>query len=160
MPMKVRIFIADDHEVVRGGMKALLTDSRPEWEVCGEAADGAQAVTDAIGLKPDIALLDISMPVMNGLEACVRMKEAGVQWPILIFTMHESERLETDVREANAQGFVLKSQAFRDLIHAIETLLAGGTFFGAEPLENKPPDNLDHGESVISLKASLEPGFT
>lgn len=131
--MKARILIVDDHEVVRAGLRTLLANARPEWEICGEATTGEQAIQDARDLSPDVVLLDITMPGIGGLEACSRMRRLGLLCPILIFTMHQSERLETDVRQAGAQGYVLKTQAFRDLVIAIDILLAGGTFFGAPP---------------------------
>lgn len=129
--MQARILIADDHEIVRQGLKALLATSRPEWEVCGEAKDGTEAIEAARHLKPDVVVLDVTMPGMNGLEALSRMRKAGIDCPILIFTMHESDKLIAEVRRAGAQGYVVKSQAARDLVLAIDTILAGGTFFGA-----------------------------
>lgn len=132
--MKARILISDDHEIVRQGLKTLLATARPEWEVCGEATDGNQAIWATRDLRPDIVVLDISMPGMDGLEALSRMRKLGLGCPVLIFTMHESERLSTEVRRAGAQGYVVKSQAARNLVLAIDALLAGGTFFGAPPI--------------------------
>jgi DNA-binding NarL/FixJ family response regulator len=106
---------------------------RPDWEICGEATDGHQAIESVQRLKPDLVILDITMPGMSGLEASSRMRKLGLTIPVLIFTTHQSERLETEVRQAGAQGFVLKSQAARQLVHAIDRILAGGTFFEAPP---------------------------
>jgi DNA-binding NarL/FixJ family response regulator len=128
--MSVKILIVDDHEVVRQGVRSIISKMRPQWEVCGEASNGEEAIQAAEDLSPDIVLLDITMPVMNGFNAAPRIAKLG--HPILIFTMHESETLETDVRRSGASGYVLKSQAVRDLILAIERVLAGGTFFGPE----------------------------
>lgn len=128
--MKARILVVDDHEVLREGLKSLLAKARPEWQVCGEATDGAQAVELVGELKPDIVILDISMPGMSGLEAASVMRKKGVNTPFLIFTTHDSERLEGEVRKVGAQGYVLKSQAARNLVLAIDALLSGGTFFG------------------------------
>lgn len=128
--MNARILIVDDHEVLREGLKSLLARSRPDWVICGEAADGTQAIQFAQELNPDLIILDITMPGMSGLEASSRMRKLGLSAPILIFTMHQSERLEAEVRNAGAQGYVLKSQAGRNLVHAIDAILAGGTFFG------------------------------
>lgn len=128
--MKARILVVDDHEVLREGMKSLLAKARPEWQVCGEATDGAQAVELVSELQPDIVILDISMPGMSGLEAASVMRKKGVNTPFLIFTTHDSERLEGEVRKVGAQGYVLKSQAARNLVLAIDALLNGGTFFG------------------------------
>lgn len=131
--MSARILIVDDHEVLREGLRSLLAKSRPDWEICGEATDGEQAIQQVRELKPDLVILDITMPRMSGLEASSRMRKLGLQTPHLIFTTHQSERLETEVRKAGGQGYVLKSQAARDLVQAIDALLAGGTFFGAPP---------------------------
>ena len=128
--MKARILVVDDHEVLREGLKSLLAKARPEWKVCGEATDGAQAVELVGELKPDIVILDISMPGMSGLEAASVMRKKGINTPFLIFTTHDSERLEGEVRKVGAQGYVLKSQAARNLVLAIDALLSGGTFFG------------------------------
>jgi len=133
----VRILIADDHEIVREGIKTLISRSRPEWEICGEATNGEQAIEACKTLKPDVLVLDITMPVMSGLQAASDMTALGLGCRILMFTMHESQRLIVEVRQAGAQGFVLKSQAARDLIRAIDRLLAGDTFFGPEPAPEK-----------------------
>jgi DNA-binding NarL/FixJ family response regulator len=128
--MPVRILIADDHDVVRQGVRSIIIKARPEWEICGEATNGQEAVETAGALKPDVIILDITMPVFNGLEAAARIIRLGLSSRILIFTMHESERLYADVRQIGAHGYVQKSQAGRDLIFALDKLLAGGTFFG------------------------------
>ncbi len=137
--MAVRIVIVDDHEIVREGIRTLIAKSRPEWVICGEAANGEQAIEACKKLKPDVMILDITMPVMSGLEAATSMSRSGLDCRLLMFTMHESERLSSEVRQAGAQGVVLKSQAARDLIRAIDLLLAGGTFFGSGPSQQNPP---------------------
>jgi DNA-binding NarL/FixJ family response regulator len=129
----MQILIVDDHEVLREGLKSLLAKLRPEWTICGEAVDGEEAIQLAQTLKPDIVILDITMPRMSGLEASSRMRKLGLSFPILIFTTHEADRLAQEVRRAKAQGYVLKSQAARNLVLAIDALMAGGTFFGAPP---------------------------
>ncbi len=128
--MKPKILIVDDHEIVREGIRTLLAKSRTDWEVCGEAANANDALDAVKQLKPDVVILDITMPGMSGLEAAQRMKKLDVTSRVLIFTMHESGPLGAEVRRAGADGFVLKSQAARDLVRAIQTLLSGGTFFG------------------------------
>jgi DNA-binding NarL/FixJ family response regulator len=131
--MSARILVVDDHEVLREGVKSLLAKARPDLAICGEATDGDQAIRFAQELTPDVVILDISMPRMSGLEACTRMKKLGLNIPVLIFTTHDSERLEREVRQAGAQGYVLKSHAARNLIRAIDTILAGGSFFCTPP---------------------------
>lgn len=143
--MKARILLVDDHEVLREGLKSLLAKARPEWEICGEATDGEQAIQLVTKLQPDLVVLDISMPVMSGLEAASQMRKNGINAPLLIFTTHESDRLEGDVRQAGAQGYVLKSQAARNLVQAMDALLSGGTFFGAPPSKVRKDDKPNPG---------------
>src|SRR5256886_13075695 len=127
--MPARILIVDDHEVVRQGIRTILK-SRPQWEVCGEAINGKDAIDKAKKLKPDVIIMDITMPEMSGIEATRELAKQKVPSAVLIFTMHESRNLSDTVREAGARGFVLKSHAARDLLEALERLLSGGTFFG------------------------------
>jgi DNA-binding NarL/FixJ family response regulator len=128
----VRILIVDDHDVVRQGVRSIIAKARPEWVICSEASDGEQAVKAVVDLKPDVVVLDVTMPVMNGLEAASRIVRLVGDCRVLILTMHESERLCADVQAVGAHGYVQKSQAGRDLVRAIDQLLAGGTFFGLE----------------------------
>jgi DNA-binding NarL/FixJ family response regulator len=124
----MRILIADDHEVVRQGIRMVL-EARPQWEVCGEALDGSEALRMAGELQPDIIIMDITMPVMTGLEATEKLTKYRPETKVLIFTMHESRTLPDSVRRAGGRGYLVKSQAARDLIHALECLDRGGTFF-------------------------------
>jgi DNA-binding NarL/FixJ family response regulator len=128
--VSARILIADDHDVVRQGIRSIIAKSRPEWEICGEATNGREAVETAKVLSPDVIILDITMPLLNGIEAATQIATSGLRCRILVFTMHESERLYANIREVGAHGYVQKSHAGRDLISAIDTLLAGGTYFG------------------------------
>ena len=128
--MSVTILIVDDHEVVREGVRTIIKRARPQWQICGEAANGQEAIDTAVRLRPNIILLDISMPVLSGLDAASRISGLGLKSQILIFTMHESGELARDARQAGARGYVTKSDAGRHLVRAIETLLSGGTFFG------------------------------
>jgi DNA-binding NarL/FixJ family response regulator len=130
--MPTRILLVDDHEIVREGIRTLMARSRPEWEICGEAVNGEEALEAVQKLKPDVVILDITMPKMSGLEAAPRIARLGLGCRVLIFTMHDSERLSSEVRQAEAQGLVLKSQAARDLIRAVDLILAGGTFFNSQ----------------------------
>lgn len=130
--MPARILIVDDHEIVREGIRTLIARSRPDWEICGEASDGEKAIEAVRALKPDVVILDITMPKMSGLEAAAQLAKMDLGCHILIFTMHESDRLSMEVRQSHAQGFVLKTQAARDLIRAVDCLLRDGSFFGSE----------------------------
>ncbi len=127
--MLPKILIADDHEIVREGVCRLITRSRPDWGIVAQARDGEQALEAIQRLKPDVVILDISMPKASGLEVAAKVSRMHLGCRLLMFTMHESERLADDARSAGAQGLVLKSQAARDLIRAIDRLLAGETFF-------------------------------
>src|SRR3984885_8982105 len=123
-----RILIADDHEVARRGIHALL-ESHPGWEVCAEAGDGREAVELAASSKPDLILLDIGMPNLNGLEAARQILAVSPDVPILILTMHDSDNVVREVLRAGARGFLLKSDAGRDLVAAVEALQLQRTFF-------------------------------
>jgi DNA-binding NarL/FixJ family response regulator len=138
--MRSRILVVDDHEIVREGIRTLLAKMRPEWEICGEAADADQTAEAVKTLKPDVVTLDITMPGVSGIGLVSRLRSLGVPCRILIFTMHESAQLADEISEAGAEGYVLKSQAAKNLVVAIETLLNGGKFFGgAVPQQKKAP---------------------
>jgi DNA-binding NarL/FixJ family response regulator len=124
----LRILIADDHEVARKGIRALL-ENHPGWEVCGEASDGREAVKAAARLKPDLVLLDIGMPSLNGLDATRQILADEPDTLVLILTMHDSEQVVREVLAAGARGFLLKSDAGRDLVSAVEALQLRRTFF-------------------------------
>jgi DNA-binding NarL/FixJ family response regulator len=130
----VRILIADDHEVVRRGIRALL-ETRPQWQVVGEALTGRQAVEQAIQSTPDLVVMDISMPEMNGLEATRQIHKELPDTQVLILSVHDSEQLVREVLEAGARGYVLKSDAGRDLVLAVETLCQHKPFFTAKVSE-------------------------
>lgn len=125
-----RILLADDHDVVRAGLREML-NAREGWEVCGEAANGRAAVELALRLKPDVAVLDLTMPELNGLEATRQIRKELPQTEVLIFTMHETEQLIREVLAAGARGYVLKSDAGRHLISAIDALAHHKPFFTA-----------------------------
>jgi DNA-binding NarL/FixJ family response regulator len=123
-----RIFIADDHEVVRKGLISLL-QAQPDWEVCGEAADGREAVEKASELKPDVVVIDIGMPSLNGLEASRQILKINPAAKILVLTLHDSDSVVREVLNAGARGFLLKSDAARDLVAAVEALRRDKTYF-------------------------------
>jgi DNA-binding NarL/FixJ family response regulator len=127
-PRTLRILVADDHEVVRQGVRAVL-EKQAGWEVCDEAASGREAVDKAKALRPDILVLDIAMPELNGLDATRLILKALPDARVLILTMHESEQVVREVFQAGARGYVLKSDAGRDLVAAVNALLAGKPFF-------------------------------
>ena len=118
----VRIMIADDHAIVRRGLRALV-ESQQGWEVCAEAANGRDAVGSVEQFKPDIAIVDIGMPELNGLEATRQILKSSPQTEVLILTMHQSEEVVAEVLKAGARGYVLKSDADQNLIAAVEAML-------------------------------------
>ncbi len=124
----LRILIADDHEVARKGIRSML-ESHAGWEVCGEAKDGREAVECANRLKPDVLLLDIGMPNLNGLDAARQILAITPEARILILTVHDSEQMVREVLAVGARGFLLKSDAGRDLLAAVEALQHRRTFF-------------------------------
>jgi DNA-binding NarL/FixJ family response regulator len=130
----MRILIADDHDVVRSGVRAIL-EAQEGWEVVGEAADGKEAVDKALATRPDVVVLDYGLPVMNGIEATrqIRARVAGAE--VLLFTMHDTASLVREVLEAGARGFLLKSDARRFLIAAVESLAAHKPFFTSQVSE-------------------------
>jgi DNA-binding NarL/FixJ family response regulator len=130
----LRILLADDHEIVRRGLKELLEEP-VGWTVCAEAANGREAVDLAIQSRPDVAVLDFSMPELNGLEATRRIRQAAPQVEVLVFTMHESQELIREVLAAGARGYLLKSDATRQLIPAVESLARHKPFFSGRVSE-------------------------
>ncbi|WP_454624174.1 response regulator [Bradyrhizobium cenepequi] len=129
-----RILIADDHEVVRSGLRAIV-ETRPNWIVTAEAPDGEQAIVLALETRPDIIIADYSMPLVNGLEVSRRVKTLRLPSEVLILTMHENEEILTEALLTGIRGFLLKSDARRHLIAAIEALLDGRPYFTSVMLE-------------------------
>jgi DNA-binding NarL/FixJ family response regulator len=123
-----RILLADDHEVVRAGLRAML-EEQSGWEVVAEAADGRDAVEKASKLKPDAVVIDIAMPSLNGLEAVRQIAKAVPNAKVLVLTMYDSDPLIQQVLQAGARGYLLKSDAGRDLVSAIDALRRNKTFF-------------------------------
>ena len=127
----LRLLVADDHEIVRKGLRSLL-EAQPGWQVTAEASDGREAVEKAKAIKPDVTVLDIGMPSLNGLEAARQMIKNDARAKILILTMHESDPLIREVLDAGARGYVLKSDASRDLVTAVNAVRSNKTFFTAK----------------------------
>jgi len=117
----LRILVADDHQVVRTGLRTLL-ESKAGWQVCAEAANGREAVEKAGELQPDVAVLDIGMPLLNGVEATRQIRKVSPQTEILILTMYDSEQMIQGVLEAGARGYILKDDADRNLLAAVDSL--------------------------------------
>jgi DNA-binding NarL/FixJ family response regulator len=122
-----RILVADDHEVVRRGVRKLL-QARPGWEVCGEASNGDDAVTASEQLHPDVVILDVMMPGLEGIAAARAIRARLPRTEVLVFTMHETEELLADALASGAQGYVLKTDPSRQLLAAIEALARHAPF--------------------------------
>lgn len=124
----VRILVADDHEVMRMGLRNLL-EAVPGWSVYAEARTGHEAVELALLSSPDIIIMDITMPEMNGLEAAARIALDRPEIPVILFSLHLSEDIITRFKTGSIRGAVAKSEAARDLLDAVRAVLNGGTFF-------------------------------
>lgn len=127
MSRPIRIVVADDHAVLRAGLMALLNDE-PDMEVVGEAHDGAACLRVAQAVRPDVILLDINMPGVNGLEALPALRRAAPDSRVLVLTMHDDETYLRQVLAAGGSGYVLKQAADKELLSAIRTVHSGGTF--------------------------------
>src|ERR1700689_5181525 len=144
--MKLRILIADDHEVVRRGLCTLL-QSHEGWEICGEAVDGRVAVSKAKELKPDVVIVDIGMPGLNGLAATRQLVQQDPLCKVIVLTITDSDQVIREALHAGARGFVLKSDAARDLVEAVEALQRNGTFFTPRVKQMVLTSFLDRGSS-------------
>lgn len=122
--MKTRILLVDDHELVRRGIRTLL-DNQPDFEVCAEAADGRLAVQLAETLHPDVVVMDLAMPGLNGIEATRQIRRGGPNPKILALSLHESEHFASEVLQAGAQGYVFKSDAAQEVVAAVKALRDG-----------------------------------
>jgi len=144
---KLRILVADDHEIVRHGLVALIK-AHPGWEICAEADNGRQAVEHARELKPDVAILDIGMPTLNGLEATRLILRDNPRVRVLILTINDTDQAVRAVLDAGARGFLLKSDAAKELVAAVEALQNNKTFFTARVAEMVLSGYLDRGHSA------------
>ncbi|MBI4494884.1 MAG: response regulator transcription factor, partial [Chloroflexi bacterium] len=124
---RIRILLADDHAIVRAGLRLLL-ESQPDLEVVGEAADGHEALQRARELRPDVVVMDVAMPELNGLEATRRLKQEDPQAHVLALTMHEDERYFFEMLQAGASGYVVKGAPPGDLLQAIRSVHQGQAY--------------------------------
>lgn len=124
----MRILVADDHELLRRGVRFVVQE-RTDWEICAEAVDGSDAVDKAREIRPDVAILDVSMPKLNGLEATLAIRQSSPETEVLILTQHESVDMVRHAFEAGARGYVVKSNVVNDLVAAIETVSQHQFFF-------------------------------
>jgi DNA-binding NarL/FixJ family response regulator len=134
-----RILVVDDHDVVRAGVKTILA-TRPDWEVCGEATNGKMAVDMAKELRPDLIVMDITMPVMSGLEAAREIAKQNLPSKVLVLSMHELHYKIEDLVKMGVRGYVLKSDAVRDLTRALDQLVEGGTFLDKKGPQQGAPE--------------------
>jgi DNA-binding NarL/FixJ family response regulator len=130
----LRILLADDHEMMRRGVRSILTE-HTGWEICGEAVDGRQAVELAQKLRPDVIVMDLAMPELNGLEATRQIRRVMPKAEILVLTFDESEALVREVLAAGARGYVLKNDVSRVLVHAVESLSLHRPYFTSKVAE-------------------------
>jgi len=165
----LRVLIADDHDLMRRGLRALL-EAQPGYEVCGEASKGREAVAKSEQLRPDVVIIDICMPELNGIEATRQIRRVSPRTEVLILSVHHSDQLIREILDAGARGFVVKSDSDTDLLRAIDALgnhkpfftsyatelLLGryGTDGAASPLESLPGERLTSRErEIIQLLA-------
>jgi DNA-binding NarL/FixJ family response regulator len=141
-----RIVLADDHLIVRRGLRALL-ETRPDFVVCAEASDGREAVDLVLQHKPDVAVLDISLPLLNGVEATRHIRKGSPATEILVFTMHDGDELIREALHAGARGYLLKSEGDEQIINAVAALASHRPFFSAQASETLL-DSFSHGSGA------------
>ena len=149
----VRILVADDHELVRKGLVSILAQNHPEWEVVGEAANGAVAIELAAALRPDLAILDLSMPNPGGLEVARRLRESIPEIRILILTMHAAAPIQNQLRKAGVNAYLAKNEAPKMLVEAIERVLAGEPFFASASTSRRTVEESEYVPAQFLLTA-------
>jgi DNA-binding NarL/FixJ family response regulator len=142
VPLKTRILLADDHAIVRRGLRLIL-DAEPDLEVVAEAADGAQAIRLARETTPDLAVVDVSMPLITGLQATSEIARAAPGVRVLILSMHDNEQYFFEALRVGASGYVLKSAVDRDLVEGCRATMRGEPFFYAGAIKAVIRDHLD-----------------
>ncbi len=157
--MKLRILVADDHEIVRRGLCSLL-QKHEGWEICGEASDGRDAVDKAKQLKPDVVILDVGMPNLNGLDATRQLMQHDPNFKVIVLTITDSDQVIREALDAGARGFVLKSDAARDLVSAVEALQHRRMFFTPRVNDLVLAGFLDKGHAISRNEPPSLPTLT
>lgn len=157
--MKLKILLADDHEIVRKGLRALL-EKHEGWEVCGEASDGREAVEKALQLNPDVVIVDIGMPNLNGLDTTRQLLQHDPHFKVIVLTITDSDQVIREALDAGARGFVLKSDAARDLVSAVEALQNKRMFFTPRVNDLVLAGFLEKGQTVSRNEAPKLPTLT
>lgn len=157
--MKLRILVADDHEIVRRGLCSLL-QKHEGWEICGEASDGRDAVEKAKLLKPDVVILDVGMPNLNGLDATRQLMQHDPNFKVIVLTITDSDQVIREALDSGARGFVLKSDAARDLVSAVEALQHKRMFFTPRVNDLVLAGFLDKGHAISRNEPPSLPTLT
>jgi DNA-binding NarL/FixJ family response regulator len=157
--MKLRIMVADDHELVRRGLCTLL-QAHEDWEICGEASDGREAVEKAKHLKPDVIILDVGMPNLNGLDATRQLCRQNAHYKVIVLTITDTDQVIREALDAGARGFVLKSDAARDLVSAVEALQRNRMFFTPRVNDMVLAGFLDKGQNATGTLVPELPKLT
>jgi DNA-binding NarL/FixJ family response regulator len=157
--MKLRILVADDHEIVRRGLCSLL-QKHEGWEICGEAGDGRDAVEKAKQLKPDVVILDVGMPNLNGLDATRQLMQHDPNFKVIVLTITDSDQVIREALDSGARGFVLKSDAARDLVSAVEALQHKRMFFTPRVNDLVLAGFLDKGHAISRNEPPSLPTLT
>ena len=152
----LRILLADDHPLVRRGIRTLL-GAPSGWQVCGEAANGREALEKVTELKPDILILDLNMPELNGLEVTRRVRKILPQVEILVLTVQDSEQVMRQVLQAGARGYMLKSDAGNELVTAVEAVRRHQLFLSSQVSRMLRPSSALSSKDEVSLKEPLSP---
>jgi DNA-binding NarL/FixJ family response regulator len=147
----LKILVADDHDIVRTGMKSLMED-QPGWQVVAEAGTGRMAVDKAKASSPDVCVLDVTMPELNGLEAARQIKKLLPNTEILILTVHESEQIAAEVLKVGARGYILKSDAGRELVAAVKAVAAHKNYFTSRIAQMVSDSTLKEGAQAIEAE--------
>ena len=153
---KLRIVLGDDHTLVRHGVCKILED-QPEWEVVAQASDGREAVKQTVLLQPDVAILDIGMPLLNGIEATRQIARRAPDVRILVLSMHADEAYITQALRAGATGYLLKDSADTELLRAVTAVAAGKSFFSPAVARVMLDDYVRHlaGKGIVDRYESL-----